>query len=287
MTKLKSLPRPLRWLIGIASLYGVTFITGFALTWVHYLTTDDFATYIQKYPVSQSEIDDRLLEGELIDSGESLAIGDLDPFSLEESDQFDVFRRKAMIEIDHGLDNLLAFEFEMAVAEDLVSRDRAGVTMLRPKIRTGAGLKSIATVGLLGVDEMVGPNSESVGVIYLDILLVAGSGDSETRFVHLNEHPVPLPTVSPTLKPFVPAFFGFLHPLGSPPEEGLIYRTRLALFLDWKKLPNGSQGASLHAPSMAMGSNEYSWEVRTTVEDRDGKMEAYQSLDYKWNDQVW
>jgi len=264
--KLLKLPWPLRVLLGLAAAYGITFVIGIISTWWHYNTADDFDTFLSKTHVTSAVLDSRMLEGTPLDGSQGWSLGPSPPNQLPPGALHESWGKQLTLIAKHGDEELLHLNAEFFATVDPATATHWGAFASVPVVRTRPGMRAVVLVGLLGVEEMVGADSEGKGAAVIDVVLLAGEGESEVRFVELSEEPKHFdPQLASLFFPMVRALFGFAYPAGGLPDEGYIYHSRSFLRLNWEVREPGTLVTPMQMPSNYRNCTDYSFAMEATI----------------------
>ena len=292
MNWIQRLPFALRLVVRAVLAYCAIFVIGLLSSIVYYSTTDNFETYLAEHQVPAADIEERLFDGRELAVEDTFFIGSVDPLAIPEGSAYEYRGRKVQISVERGDESVLEFEFHLAVAFDPKTATHGGVSIPSPSILTRSGLRSIVSVGLVDMEEMVGPNSMAKGTVVMDVLIVSGTGKSELRFRELGQVPQFRQSAPLSVSGALPMFAGFVFPFGSAPENGWMKQYRLQIPLNWKVYPGGGSGAAIQQVLCYENDSEYSSATRIVHKVIENESETFVATNswrriFTWNGNVW
>lgn len=281
--------------IVVVGLFVLRTVVGLTAAWIHFSSTQDFETYVAEHAVAPEEVENLLGSGPTLDGGgpwSPWSIGSIDPDQLPPDSNLETRTLRLTVDIDHGDAVLLDLQLDIAVAMDADTYDREGIVVDAPVLRTHPGMRAVVSVGLGEIDQLLGPGSMGKGFAAVDVVLVSGGGEPELRFYELDSLPEPAGRSSAPSLPIWRMLSGIVHPLGSPPERGLIHHVNTRLTLDWHKSGSGSGGPSIRPPYATVNSEQYSYNRKIeTASFLNGRHNFSTSVEesrtWTWNGTIW
>lgn len=265
----------------------IVLAVGFA--WLHYRSTPDFATFVGAHPVSEelaaSHWDS---SAPLLSSEGRYSVGEVDPFELPEDDPEHEPRALTFrVSVWHGEERLLELEQVAAAALVRGSSERDGFGLQTTRCETAPGWRVRARTWISEDDTLSGPNSARAGAVLFEVLLLAGDGGDRLEVVRGRGDRGQLSDSSEGLSPPLRSLLGFVHPTGSPPEGGLIYRFQQAAYLSWERSASGSSSVQLSDFEHAVNTAQYSYRIEAETSDGGWKRGVTKKIEYTWNGEIW
>lgn len=274
--------------IGLGILFGLFVLRtaiGLGSAFVHYRLTQDFESFIAEQAVSDEALEAWLPKGELLASDREWTFGRAtleDPVELVLNETFT---------IKHGEDLLLeaVINIRATATKDTWAEERYSISA--SKLHTVEGMRAVVQVGVRNKADLIQEVDGRRGVLFADVVLVAGDGPDEFRVVELMETP---PKFEEWLSDISPlrALLGLVHPSGALPEEGWMHQVRSQVTMSWHKTSHGSGSVSFSPAAIRMNCDGYSFETEWGLEQlRDGhsglQTKSSWSSRYTWNEDVW
>lgn len=285
----RRLPRVVRWAVTAAALVGIAWLGLFLLLLWHHRTTPDFASYLARHPTSAQTL--AAPAGSVpLGSGGEWRIGEVDPFAVDEDDpRLERHSIRWEVDLHHGEAVMLRLVQEVAVAADRATGERRGAGARTHRLEVGPGLRAVPRILLVEPDRML---EAGYGEVAFTVLLGAGTGPSagEVRSAPAATLAAVWPEAAVTPRILLD-FLQRLWPWASPPDDGLLHRLSATARLSFRRLDNGSQGASIGEVHHAVNTAEYSYDLRAALiaagpGSRISHEITRQNL-WRWNGEVW
>lgn len=292
----RGLKAALMLVMAVGGLYVARLALGLGTAAIHYGSTPSFAEYVASHPFDSDTIAQRLPPGELITSNRHWMTGAIDPLSLNVGEgDHERANLTLVIDITHGDEILLDLKEEFSVALRRKDWTHHGVHIEVASLRTAPDWRAIVVTSLSEPEKMVGDDSMAEGGAIVDVFLVAGKGESETRFQLRPEGNIwgGSGDLSGGFSfPYWRLVTGITHNLEELPAEGLVHHVRQRIAFDWQKYENGHGGPSMNFTHHRANTDEYSHGVEIQIQhSMDGKSageyKQSKSLRREWNGVVW
>ena len=200
-----------------------------------------------------------------------------------------------VIDMTHGDESLLHMQEDFSVALRREDWEHHGVHIEVASLQTATDLRAMVVTSLSDPEKMVGGDSMAEGGAIVDVFLVAGEGDSETRFQLRPGGNIwgGNGDLSDGFSfPYWRLLTGITHNLEELPAEGLVHHVRQRIAFDWKKYDNGHGGPSMYFSHHRANTDEYSYGVEVQVQhamdgQSAGENKQSKSLRREWNGKLW
>jgi hypothetical protein len=275
------------WIMKVAVvcliLFGVVvvrMVIGLGLAYAYYRSAQNFDAFVTEHPVELAVLDSRVPTGTLLASASPWRLGGLGGGELETASLW------CEVDIRHGDEQLLDAMVEVVAAESPGDAESRSLEVSLKRITTDPRLHALIQVGVVENGDLL----EAGGEFVVDVALASGPGDDSLRVVELSA----VPPVWEDEPPFslLRLLFGLMHPVSDHPPEGLIYRTRQRLTLDWSGTINEGTRLEGRTVDLKLNCHDYSSSVDASFSTfANGSRQLHQetnwSESYDWNEQVW